>query len=138
MKRASAVLCALILGGLAALHFAWAAGWQRFGAGAIPTRPGNDGSEAEEPLFEPPALSTVGVGVALATAALVVLRAGFTGRGRVLAMVVSMVFGARAVGDRRYVGYTKRVRGTAFARKDYLLYSPLCVLVSLLAGRAAR
>jgi hypothetical protein len=138
MKRSSALLCALILASLSTLHFAWAAGWERFAAGAIPNRPAKDADGIAEPLFAPATLTTVGVGVALAAAALVVLRAGFTGRGRLLALAVSMLFGARAVGDRRYVGYTKRVRGTEFARKDYWLYSPLCVVVSLLAGRAAR
>jgi hypothetical protein len=38
---------------------------------------------------------------------------------------------ARTVGDFKYVGLFKRVRGTPFARLDTLLYSPLCLLLSL-------
>lgn len=138
MKRGSAVICAAILVALSAVHFAWAAGWERFAANAVPSKPVIGDAQAAVPLFEPSPLATLGVGVALAAAAGVVLRAGFTGRSRLLAMAVSWVFGVRAFGDRRYIGFTKRVRGTKFARKDDLLYSPLCVVVSLLAGRAAR
>jgi hypothetical protein len=138
MKRASAALCAPILATLSAVHFAWAAGWERFAAGAVPSKPVIGDAQAAVPLFEPSPLTTVAVGVGLAAAAAVVLRAGFSGRGRLLTMAVSWLFGARAFGDSRYIGFSKRVRGTDFARKDYLLYSPLCVVVSLLAGRAAR
>jgi hypothetical protein len=46
---------------------------------------------------------------------------------------------ARAVGEFKYVGFFKRVRGSRFARLDTLLYSPLCLLlavgVTLVAGR---
>ena len=42
---------------------------------------------------------------------------------------------ARAVGEFKYVGFFKKVRGTRFARMDTILYSPLCLLLS--AGVAA-
>ena len=41
----------------------------------------------------------------------------------------------RAVGDRKYVGFFKRVRDTEFARRDSRIYSPLCLLLGL--GAAA-
>ena len=41
----------------------------------------------------------------------------------------------RAIGDFRYVGFFKRVRGSRFARMDTTLYSPLCL--ALAAGVAA-
>ncbi len=138
MKRGSAVVFAAIVACLAALHFAWAAGWDRFSREAVPSRVIQDGIEPGTALFEPSPLATAGVGLSLALAASVVLRAGFTGRGRLLAMAICLAFGARAFGDRRYVGWSKRVRGTEFARKDDMLYSPLCLVLSLLAGRAAR
>jgi hypothetical protein len=34
---------------------------------------------------------------------------------------------ARAIGEFKYVGFFKRVRGSRFARRDTLLYSPLCL-----------
>jgi hypothetical protein len=33
----------------------------------------------------------------------------------------------RALGDRRWMGFFKRVRNTEFARRDTYLYSPLCL-----------
>jgi hypothetical protein len=44
--------------------------------------------------------------------------------------VLTAVFVGRAVGDFRTVGFFKRVRGTLFARRDSLLYSPLCVALA--------
>jgi hypothetical protein len=38
---------------------------------------------------------------------------------------------ARAVGEFKYVGFFKRVHGTKFARLDTLLYSPLCLILSV-------
>jgi uncharacterized protein DUF3995 len=43
---------------------------------------------------------------------------------------VAIVFMVRAIGDRRYVGFFKRVRGTRFARLDTRIYSPLCLALS--------
>ena len=37
---------------------------------------------------------------------------------------------ARAVGEFKYVGFFKRVRGTKFATLDTLVYSPLCLLLA--------
>jgi hypothetical protein len=37
---------------------------------------------------------------------------------------------ARAVGDFRFLGFFKRVRGTRFATLDYFLYSPICLLLA--------
>jgi hypothetical protein len=51
---------------------------------------------------------------------------------------VALAFGLRAVGDFRFVGFFKRVRGSVFARRDTWLYSPLCVLIGVLAASLAR
>ena len=45
------------------------------------------------------------------------------------------VFALRAIGDLRTVGFLRRVRGTRF---DTALYPPLCALLALLIGDAAR
>lgn len=137
MKRASAVVCAGILGALAALHFAWAGGSTLFAAGVVPSKAVGVGEDAE-PLFDPSRTSTIAVAFALSAGALAVLRAGFTGRGKGLARLVSLAFGARAFGDFRYLGVTKRIKGTEFARRDSRIYAPLCFAVSALAGRAAK
>ena len=51
---------------------------------------------------------------------------------------VSLAFGLRALGDFRYVGFSKRVRDGVFARRDTWLYSPLCALIAILALALAR
>ena len=47
--------------------------------------------------------------------------------------VLGCVFFIRAVGEFRLVGLFKRVRSTTFARWDTLLFSPLCLVISLAA-----
>jgi hypothetical protein len=47
---------------------------------------------------------------------------------------------ARAIGDFKYLGLFKRVRGSRFATLDTFVYSPLCLLlaagIATLAWRA--
>ncbi|MEO8539595.1 MAG: DUF3995 domain-containing protein [bacterium] len=137
MKRA-ALPCALILGGLSALHAYWAGGGTAFAEAAVPTRPSRSEDEAEQPLFEPPRAATLTVASALAVGALSVLITGFTGRGKRLTRLVALAFSLRAMGDFRYVGLTKRVKGTRFARRDSRIYTPLCLAVASLARSASR
>jgi hypothetical protein len=137
MKRQPALLCAAILASLAAIHVHWARGGTTFSKGTVPTRPGTD-----EPVFlaqlHTSPTATMAVAVGLAFAAIAVLRAGFTGRGKGAARVVAIAFSLRAVGDFRYLGFTKRVKDTDFARRDSRIYSPLCMVIASLAGSVAR
>jgi Zn-dependent alcohol dehydrogenase len=43
---------------------------------------------------------------------------------------IAVVLFARAVGDRRYIGFFKRIGDTEFARRDTWLYSPLCLVLA--------
>ena len=125
-----AVALAIVFTSLAGLHIYWALAGGASGA-AIPTRA--DGT----PLFSPSAGATLAVAAALLAAAAVVL-----GRGEVAALPVAPVayraaawaLGAvlclRAVGDFRYVGLFKRERGSAFARRDTAVYTPLCAALA--------
>jgi hypothetical protein len=47
---------------------------------------------------------------------------------------LSFVFLLRAVGNLRIFGFFKTVMDTPFARWDTRLYSPLCLLIAILAG----
>lgn len=132
----AACLC-LVFGALAAIHFYWAAGGRLAAQDAVP-------AVGDRPLFEPGPFATTAVGFALGVAALVAaLRGGlvyfelpawFSHLG---IWVLALVFAARAIGEFRYVGFFKRVRGSVFARRDSLFYSPLCLLISLLAAGLA-
>ncbi len=132
----AAILC-LVFAALATLHFYWAAGGRLAMQGALPT-------VGDRPLFAPAPLATAAVGCALIAAATVsALRGGLLSLdlpawfSQLGTWVLVLVFAVRAIGDFRYVGFFKRVRGTLFARRDSLIYSPLCVLISSLAGGLA-
>lgn len=126
------ILC-LVFAVLAALHFYWAAGGRFAMQGVVPTA-------RDQPLFEAGLFGAAAVGCALVAAAAVsALRGGLLpldlpawfSRAGTWALV--LVFAVRAIGEFRYVGLFKRVRGTLFARLDSLVYSPLCLLISALA-----
>jgi hypothetical protein len=108
-----------ILALLSALHFYWAAGGTRGKAAAVPARDG-------KALFHPSKRATAGVAVLLAIAAAMV----FAGL-RPAEWVLALIFGARAIGDGRWVGLFKRVRGTPFATLDTFVYSPLAAALCL-------
>ena len=128
---------AIILAALGAVHVYWALGGKVGKGSAIPTRDG-------VPVLCPGILGTLFVAAVLfAMAALLATRTGwfplsaFSGATRTATWLVAAVFGLRAIGDFRYIGFLKSVRDSRFARLDTLIYSPLCVLLALLSGLAA-
>jgi hypothetical protein len=130
----------VILLAAAGVHVYWAAGGKAGKDAAVPSANG-------QPVLKPAPLSTAMVAVGLwAMAALVALRIGWLnlpalpGNGVVVQIatwLMAAVFALRAIGDFRYVGFFKRVRGSRFARLDTLAYSPLCAFLALLIGIAA-
>ncbi len=122
------VATAAVLVALAGLHFYWAAGGRWKVSAAVPEV---GGAQA----FSPGPLACAAVGTALLCAALFVSCAArlWLGAGvphavsRVATGALAFVFIGRAIGDLRYVGFFKRVRGTRFARLDTRVYSPLCL-----------
>jgi hypothetical protein len=130
MSHPFALTVCLAFGVLALWHFYMALMPGSGEGGAVPSVKG-------KPLFVPSRKSTVAVGVVLLLfAGLVAATAGIVSVGlpRVALSWLSYVlaFGllARGVGDFRYVGLFKRVRGTKFATLDTLVYSPLCLLLA--------
>jgi len=125
-------LLALIFCAVSLFHIAWALGIRIGGAHALPERP--DGSLALQP---GPASALAVAGLLFLAALLVTQRVGL---GRELlpaalvspgCWVLSAAFILRAIGEFRYVGFFKRVRGTAFARMDTRYYSPLALLLGV-------
>lgn len=119
---------------LAILHFLWSLNILWGFESALPRK--KDGSF----LFYPKRIESFLVGLALT------LLAGFyfsfTGFVPLLfdSKVYSIgcwftivIFGIRAIGDFNYVGFTKRIKNKEFAYWDTILFSPLCLLISLLA-----
>ena len=136
MTSVALIVCpALTL--IAAIHLYWAAGGTAGKAGAIPSRGG-------VPVLLPSPFATSLVGVALLGMAVVVgATAGLlppflpAGLLRGASAVLALVFAVRAVGEFRYVGFFKRVRGSVFAGRDTFLYSPLCLLLAVLIALVA-
>ena len=46
--------------------------------------------------------------------------------------LIPFIFLARAIGDMKYVGFVKQVTDTDFGKLDSLIYSPLCLVISVL------
>ena len=129
MVTVIARIVAAALGALGLLHVYWALGGRAGESTAVPELNG-------QRAFVPSRGGTLVVAAALLFAAMVTAIAGrligvggFGGVFRILAFGLSATFIARAVGDFRWVGFFKRVRGTRFALLDTAVFSPLCLLV---------
>jgi len=130
MNTAVAITVSLAFVALALWHFRMALSPSQGMSGAVP-------SESGKPLFVPSVRATLAVGlVLLVFACLVAATAGFVEVGLPVRLLtwscyaLSLGLFARAVGEFKYVGFFKRVRGSKFARLDTLLYSPLCLLLA--------
>jgi hypothetical protein len=101
------------------------------GGGAVPSVEG-------QPLFVPSTGATMAVGVVLLLFAALVAATGrlveVGASPRLLSWLsLALALGllARAIGEFKYVGFFKRVRGSRFARLDTWVYSPLCLLLAV-------
>lgn len=119
---------------LSGLHFYWACGGKRFCDEAIPT------TENKTKAFRPGLFAIMVVASGLFMFAFII--AGNSGVFNCLfsrkyfyyaTYPVAIIFLLRAVGDFKFVGFFKRVKGTEFAARDGKIYSPLCLLISVLS-----
>jgi hypothetical protein len=125
---ALALLAAALAFGVAALHMYWAFAGTSKNSSGVPSLP--DG----QPLFSPGPLACIAVAIAIATLGAALAWAVFLPPAvawplRTVLTLALIVLTLRAVGDGRFVGFSKRVRDTAFGRADDALYTPLVVLL---------
>lgn len=126
-----------ILVAVGALHVYWAFGGKWASKDVFPVLEGN------KQIFQSDTIPPIPT---LIVAALLFIAAGlFLWHTGVIAPVlpqwirvagiwtVTIVFFARAIGEFRYVGFFKTVRDTGFGRKDTIIFSPLCLLLAILA-----
>jgi uncharacterized membrane protein YidH (DUF202 family) len=120
----------LVFVALAIWHFRMAF-WPIEGGGAVPSVDG-------KPLFSPSTSATVAVAIVLLLFALLVAATGGlfevgVSRRLLTGLSFALALGllGRAIGEFKYVGFFKRVRGSRFARLDTWLYSPLCLLLAI-------
>jgi hypothetical protein len=125
-------MLALILTAIALLHFYWGVGGTWAASAALPKHP--DGRVVFTPGTGPCFAVTGAVG---AVAYLCLARVGIVPAGgmaphlRAGLLMVSGVFAFRSIGDFRYVGFFRKIRGTDFSRLDRFYYTPLCVILSV-------
>ncbi|MFI5399795.1 MAG: DUF3995 domain-containing protein [SAR324 cluster bacterium] len=138
----SAGIDAMLFAAIGLLHVYWALGGTWGADVALPARGGLPGKPARF-TFHPTPFGTLVVAVLLFLAAVIVLgRAGLLSNAApathwifvVGTWVLAALFLLRAIGEFRYVGFFKRVRETEFARWDTQLFSPLCLVIALLAA----
>lgn len=134
---ALALLAAVLAFGVAVLHLYWAfagTGTDKSNS-AVPSLPNG------QPLFSPGPLACVAVAVATASLGTALVWAVFLPTelswflNSVLAVAL-IVLTLRAVGDGRFVGFSKRIRDTTFGRADDALYTPAVVLLCFGAASA--
>ncbi|TGL35072.1 DUF3995 domain-containing protein [Leptospira koniambonensis] len=112
---------------LSALHIYWAFGGKLTSVTVIPETNG-------KPTFIPSKGLTLLVALALFGFGTVALWSSgnifYPNRiSAIFSLLVSFIFLGRAIGDFRLVGYFKKIKNTKFAKYDYLLYSPVCVIL---------
>jgi hypothetical protein len=136
VSGALGLVATAVLASAALVHLYWGLGGRLGKALAIPRRAGGGG-----PAMRPRPVGTLAVAAALAIAALLVAaRIGLVDSPmpvwllRAACAVLALVFLARAIGERRYVGFFKRVKGTRFARLDTMVYAPLCLFMAVALG----
>ncbi|OCX53958.1 hypothetical protein BEL04_06670 [Mucilaginibacter sp. PPCGB 2223] len=138
MNIALAILLTLIFTSLSSLHFYWGLGGEWGIRAAIPT------NEEGKKLLNPGPAACFALGLILLSMAIFVMiqvkllhialwrwldAYGFS--------IISFIFLLRAIGDFKYVGFNKRIKGTTFADADKLYFSPLCIIISLLTTMLA-
>lgn len=119
----------LILG---LIHFNWVIGGQFGLAQSIPAK------ENGEKVMNPKKVDSALVGLGLmAFAAFYLLKSGLLAYSlpdsieKYGSWVIPIIFFLRAIGEFRYVGFFKSVKGTEFAKWDTQLFSPLCLILAL-------
>lgn len=130
---ALAILLFSIFLTLSVLHFSWGLGSSWGFENAIPK------NEEGKPMLNPKKSDSIVVGLGL-------LIFGFFYLIKVNIVVFELpqiiitiagwiipsIFLLRAIGDFRYIGFTKKVRSTSFAKKDSKFYSPLCLGIAII------
>ncbi|MFD1736859.1 DUF3995 domain-containing protein [Bacillus salitolerans] len=126
-------LSVIILGLVSVLHFYWVFGGTWGVQAALPEKV-EGGS-----VFTPRWIETLFVAVGLIGVAFILLAQNnlisfitpnsFT---KWSSIILTFIFFLRAIGDFKYIGFTKRIKNTTFSKYDTKLYTPLCLYLALI------
>jgi hypothetical protein len=112
---------------ISGFHFYWVFGG-KFGSKAVV--PETSGKAA----FKPSVLATIMVALAMLVGAWLSWKPNLNNHNISFIygnLAIAIVMLIRAIGDFKYVGFFKKIKGTLFAQNDTRYYSPLCLLISL-------
>ncbi|MEL6557168.1 MAG: DUF3995 domain-containing protein [Bacteroidota bacterium] len=117
---------------LSMLHFYWVLGGKWALKDAVPY------NEKGEKVLNPGKFDTLIVGIGLLLFAVFYLASSDLLEFALPAWLmkyggwsISIIFLLRALGDFKYVGFSKKIKSTDFAKKDTQIYSPLCLLLGI-------
>ena len=137
MRTSLAISLVLVFLTLSAFHVYWA-------AGGLFGKPAAFAHADGKTMFAPGPFATLLVGVGLlGCAALVAATAGWipsplSGHALgSLSFALAAALMLRAIGDFRIVGFFKAATDDVFARRDTVLYSPVCLALALAIGTLA-
>ncbi|WP_343485740.1 DUF3995 domain-containing protein [Allomuricauda sp. d1] len=115
---------------LGLLHFYWAIFGIKNPELVLPTK------SSKEKVSLPSSFMTTMVGLGLLLFALVFANSAFqfwsVGWLHYFQIAVGIIFLVRAIGDFKYAGFFKSVKGTPFAKMDTKYYAPLCLVLAIL------
>lgn len=114
---------------IAVFHIFWAIGFKFDIRNMVPVVNG-------EPVFTPGPIGAFIVAIVLFGFAGVSLGLGFSNKVpvnylqgiKIAGFVIGIILLIRAVGDFKYTGFFKRIKESNFAKYDYWLYSPFCLI----------
>lgn len=117
---------------LSALHFHWAFGGSFGFEAALPTT--TDGKR----VLNPKKIDSAVVGFGLLFFAIIYFLKSSATNFELPSLIsdyglwlIVVIFFARSIGDFKYVGFFKKVKGTDFANMDNKFYAPLCLFLAI-------
>ncbi|MEL7342549.1 MAG: DUF3995 domain-containing protein [Bacteroidota bacterium] len=135
MNTLIAILLFSIFAILSLIHVYWAFGGSWAMEAVVPTR-----AQDQQLTFRPPFIATISVAIGLFMMGWISLAQAdlwplpFDWNWAHWGLIgIASIFALRAIGEFKYVGLFKRVKGTSFAKNDHRIYTPLCLLISSLS-----
>lgn len=128
------ILSASILVFISLIHMYWACGGSWGSKVVLPMK-----KDSGESVFVPRKIGTFVVALAILCFAMILLAQSgylsFWDSSRYTkwgCIILASIFLLRAIGDMKYVGFFKKVKGTKFSVYDTWLYSPLCLYIAFI------
>jgi hypothetical protein len=128
------MLSTLLLFLLSIIHIYWTFGGTWGSNAVIPKK-----KNGIDPIFTPRRFETLAVAsLLLISAFFPLIQGGYLNfinpnlYTKWISIIIGVVFVIRSIGDFKYVGFFKKIKGSTFAVNDTLMYSPLCIVLGII------